>query len=298
MIRDWISRRLFSLGQRAAPGLSPAAVRALGAAAYALAKLDRTHLATYAANLRRVLGHEPSPELLRAGLASWIRMNVEVLALPSWSRDTVLDKVATVGERHLREAWASGRGVVVALPHLGNWDLAGAWACLAGYPVTTVAENLGEREFAAYTALRGRLGMEVLAHDAPDVVGALLTAVRRGRLVCLLSDRDLPLRGVPVSFAGQPVSMPAGPALIARRTGAVLIGAAGRYRPDGMVLEISPPVPARPGREGLVAMTQDLADFFTVQVRAAPADWHMLQPFFDLRPGLGGPTMPDRSLGE
>ncbi|MDO5682961.1 MAG: hypothetical protein Q4G46_09065, partial [Propionibacteriaceae bacterium] len=141
-------------------------------------------------------------------------------------------------------------------------------------------ENLGPQEFAAFSKLRGRLGMEVLAHDDPGTVGALINAVRRGRVVCLLSDRDLPGTGVPVSFAGQPVTMPAGPALVARRTGATLLSAAGHYVGDGMVLEISRPIPTQPGRDGLVAMTQQIADFFTDQVRRAPADWHLLQPFF------------------
>ncbi|WP_432557530.1 phosphatidylinositol mannoside acyltransferase [Granulicoccus sp. GXG6511] len=285
MIRDWINRQIFALGRHVAPRLGPAAVRGLGRAAYFGARLDHTHLETYRHNLRIVLGREPDETLLRAGIASWVRTYVEVLALPAWSRDEVLDRVVTVGERHFRGAMA-GPGAVVALPHLGNWDLAGAWACLSGFPVTTVAENLGPREFAAFSAIRGRLGMEVVAHDDPGALGELVGAVRRGRLVCLLSDRDLAGTGLPVRFADRIVTMPSGPALVARRTGATLLAAAGRYTDDGMVLEISAPISARPGRAGLIAMTQDIADFFLDQVRRAPADWHMLQPFFD--PGAVG----------
>lgn len=281
-VRAPVNRRLFALGRHVAPHLTPAAVRRLGDLAYAGAKVDRTHLATYRDNLARVLGHDPPDDLLRAGIASWLRTYLEVLALPAWSRDDILDRVATVGERYLAEAYA-GPGAVVALPHLANWDLAGAWACLRGYPVTTVAENLGEREFRAYTAMRARLGMEVLPHDDPTALPALIDAVRRRRVVCLLSDRDLSGRGLPVIFAGHPVRMPPGPALLARRSGSALLAAAGRYTDTGMVLHISPPIPARPGRAGLTAMTQQLADFFAAQVRSFPADWHMLQPFFEPR---------------
>ena len=281
MIRAWLNRRIFSTGQRIAPKLGPLAVRQLGNCAYLGALMDRTHLATYQANLHKVMGYRPESSVLRAGMKSWARTYVEMLALPAWSRDDVLGRVVTVGERHLRTAMA-GPGAVVALPHLGNWDLAGAWACLSGFPVTTVAENLGPKEVAAFTALRARLGMEVFAHDDPAVVGALVKAVRRGRLVCLLSDRDLARRGLPVTFAGHRVTMPSGPALVARRSGAVLLAAAARYVGDEMLVEISPPIPTRPGRDGLQAMTQDIADFFTASVSRAPADWHMLQPFFDL----------------
>ena len=64
-------------------------------------------------------------------------------------------RVVTVNESVLRTAYA-GPGAVVALPHSGNWDLAGAWACLTGMPVTTVAEQLSEAEYAAFMAFRER----------------------------------------------------------------------------------------------------------------------------------------------
>lgn len=282
--RDWVNRQLFRAGSHLAPHLSTPTVRRLGAlAAHPVALADGRHLQTYRHNLTRVLGHPPDEATVRAGVASWLRTWFEVLALPSWSTGDILDRVATTGERHLRAAYA-GPGAVVALPHLGNWDLAGAWACLSGLPVTTVAENLGAPEFAAFARIRARLGMEILRHDDPDTLAALIAAVRRGRVVSLVSDRDLAGTGLPVSFAGHPVTMPAGPALIARRTGATLLAAAGRYTPDGMLLDISGPIPTRPGRDGLVAMTQDLADFCTAAIRRAPADWHLFQPFFD-RPG-------------
>jgi len=169
---------------------------------------------------------------------------------------------------------------VVALPHSGNWDLAGAWACLTGMPVTTVAERLDDAEFAAFVSFREALGMEVLSHLDPGVIGALNTAVRRRRLVCLLADRDLAGVGVPVVWAGRSVTMPGGPALVARRTGATLLAAVCRFTETGMQIAFSDPVATRPGRDGLVAMTQDVASFFAEQIAQQPADWHMLQPFF------------------
>jgi lauroyl/myristoyl acyltransferase len=294
--RDWVNRQLFRAAGGVAPHLSTAAVRRLGAlAAVPVTLANGPHMQTYRHNLGRILGHPVDDATVRAGVASWLRTYLEVLALPNWSADDIRDRVATTGERHLRAAYA-GPGVVVALPHLGNWDLAGAWATLSGYPVTTVAENLGAAEFAAYTALRGRLGMEVLRHDDPAVLGTLIAAVRRGRVVCLVSDRDLLGSGVPVDFAGHPVTMPSGPALIARRTGATLIAAAGRYTDDGMVLDISAPIPTRPGRAGLIAMTQEVADFFVAAIRRAPADWHLFQPFFD--PSFFGQSFFDQSRAD
>lgn len=285
-LRKRVNRQLFRFAARVAPHVSTATVRRLGAlVAYPVVWANGPHVQTYGHNLSTVIGHPVDDATVRAGVTSWLRTYLEVLALPGWSANEIRARVTTTGEHHLRAAHA-GPGVVVALPHLGNWDLAGAWAGLSGFPVTTVAENLGPAEFAAFTAIRGRLGMEVLRHDDPAVLGALVDAVRRRRVVCLVSDRDMMGSGVPVLFAGHRVPIPAGPALIARRTGATLIAAASRYTDDGMVLDISAPIPTRPGRDGLIAMTQDVADFFLGAIRRAPADWHVFQPFFDDAPAM------------
>jgi KDO2-lipid IV(A) lauroyltransferase len=191
----------------------------------------------------------------------------------------MIARVTTTGEAELRAAYAE-RGIVVALPHSGNWDLAGAWACRSGLSVTTVAERLGDAEFAAFTEFRTRLGMEVLAHGDRDAVGRLVEAVRRGRVICLLADRDLDRAGVPVRFAGRPVTMPIGPALVAQRSGAALFPAVSQFTESGMTLRIGPEIDVPPGPDGLVVATQRVADVFVERIADRPEDWHLLQPFF------------------
>jgi KDO2-lipid IV(A) lauroyltransferase len=203
-----------------------------------------------------------------------------MLALPGWTPVEVRRRVRTVDEAPLRAAYASS-GVVVALPHSGNWDLAGAWACLTGMPVTTVAEQLSGLGYEAFVTFREGLGMEVLSHRDPGAIAALVSAVRRGRVVCLLADRDLAGRGLPVFFAGRPITMPAGPAVVARRADALLVPAVCRYSGEDMVIVIGEPIAPRPGREGLIAVTQEVADFFTRTLAEQPEDWHMMQPFFE-----------------
>ena len=218
-------------------------------------------------------------DLARAAVRSHLRNVYEMLALPGWPPAEVLSRIETVNEARMRAAYAS-TGAVIALPHSGNWDLAGAYAELTGMPVTTVAEELAGPEFAAFVAFRERLGMQVLSHRDPAVIGELIAAVRAGRLVCLLADRDLAGRGVPVRWAGRPITMPAGPALVARRTGAALIPIVCQFTPRGMRIVYGDPVPHRPGRDGLVAMVQEVADFFVQTIATQPEDWHMMQPFF------------------
>jgi len=88
-----------------------------------------------------------------------------------------------------------------------------------------------------------------------------------------------------VLWRGQHVTMPAGPAIVARRTGAALLPAVCQFSKHGMAIIIGDEIPTRQGRDGLVAMMQDVADFFADTIAKQPEDWHMMQPFFvDQRP--------------
>ena len=286
-LRDAGWRQTYRLGWRVAGRLPEPLVRVLvRAVAAVLARAGNAHVATLRRNLSLATGRPASERLVRAALASYLRTSWEVLALPSWTEQQTLGRVRTVDEHRLRAAFADG-GAVVALPHSGNWDLAGAWACRTGLPVSTVAEQLGEAEFAAFTTFREGLGLEVLSHRDPAALPTLAAAVRRGRLVCLVADRDLDGTGVPVRWRDQAVTLPAGPAMVARRTGATLLPAVCSYRGAQMLIRFGPPVPHRPGRDGLVAMTQQVADYFADAIAERPEDWHMLQPFFD-RPRRAG----------
>jgi lauroyl/myristoyl acyltransferase len=282
--RDAVLRGLYGLGWRGASSLPEPLVRALAVAAGRLAVLrPGVHVRRLRQNLTTATGAPVSDQLLAEAVVSYLRTFWEVLALPGWTATATVARVRTEGEQALRDAYA-GPGAVVALPHSGNWDLAGAWACRTGMPVTTVAERLGDAEYRAFVAFRESLGMEVLAHGDPGVISGLAGALRRGRLVCLVADRDLDGTGVPVVWAGRQVTMPAGPAMVARRTGAVLLPAVCAYDGPQMVIRFGRPVAHRPGRAGLVAMTQEVADFFAARIAEQPQDWHLMQPFFDAAP--------------
>ena len=286
--RAGVVRAAYRLGWRRGGQLPQPVVRTLGAlAGLVVVARNGAHVRTLRTNLSVVSGRPAGSSLVRAGIASYVRTFWEVLALPGWSPDDVVERVQLVNEPAVREAFAT-TGAVVALPHSGNWDLAGAWACLTGMPVTSVAEQLGSAEYAAFLAFREGLGMEIVSHRAPGLVDTLVEAVGRGRLVCLMADRNFTGRGVEVDFAGRRVTMPAGPAQVARRSGAALIPTVAHYggeplrRGARMRLVVGPVVPAQPGDDGLVAMVQACADFFTAMLREHPEDWHLLQPFFDL----------------
>ncbi|MCI0686051.1 MAG: phosphatidylinositol mannoside acyltransferase [Sporichthyaceae bacterium] len=251
-------------------------------------------------NLRRVVGPAMSEAELRAlsrrAMRSYCRYWCETFRLPVWSRERVIGTVRTIGEEHFRGSLASGRGTVVALPHMANWDHAGAWAVLTGAPLTTVAERLRpESLFERFLDYRRSLGMEVLPLGADNLSVVLADRLRSGRLVCLVADRDLSASGIPVDFFGEPAKCPPGPAALAVQTGAALIPADLWYEPRGLVIRFHPeiPVPAAARlREKVVGMTRDLAKIYEHGVADHPEDWHMLQRFWPADAPAG--AKPDR----
>ncbi|MFF4751411.1 phosphatidylinositol mannoside acyltransferase [Streptomyces sp. NPDC002514] len=234
-------------------------------------------------------------ELSRAGMRSYLRYWMESFRLPAWSPERISTGFDPKDIHHLTDGLASGRGVVLALPHLANWDLAGAWVTTAlRTPFTTVAERLKpETLYDRFVAYRQGLGMEVLPHSGGSAFGTLARRLRDGGLVCLVADRDLSAGGVPVTFFGESARMPAGPALLAQQTGALLLPVTLWYD-DSPVMRgrVHPPVevPETGTRtEKTSVMTQALADAYASGIADHPEDWHMLQRLWlaDLDPPKG-----------
>jgi KDO2-lipid IV(A) lauroyltransferase len=229
-------------------------------------------------------------ELSRAGMRSYLRYWMESFRLPAWSKERIEGGFVGKDLHYLTEGLAAGKGVILALPHLANWDLAGAWVTTKlGIPFTTVAERLKpETLYDRFVAYREGLGMEVLPHS-----GGTARRLRDGGLVCLVADRDLSASGVEVGFFGDTARMPAGPALLAQQTGALLLPVTLWYD-DSPVMRgrVHPPVEV-PGSgtraEKTSVMTQALADAFATGIADHPQDWHMLQRLWlaDLDPAKG-----------
>ncbi|MCS0636246.1 phosphatidylinositol mannoside acyltransferase [Streptomyces sp. LP05-1] len=222
-------------------------------------------------------------ELSRAGMRSYMRYWMESFRLPVWSEERVRAGFDPQDVYRLTEGLVAGKGVVLALPHLANWDLAGVWVTRAlGVPFTTVAERLKpETLYDRFVAYRESLGMEVLPHTGGSAFGTLARRLRAGGLVCLVADRDLSSSGVGVKFFGETARMPAGPAMLAQQTGALLLPVTLWYD-DSPVMRgrVHPAVevPETGTRaEKTAAMTQELADAFATGIADHPQDWHMLQ---------------------
>jgi phosphatidylinositol dimannoside acyltransferase len=243
------------------------------------------------ANLRRVIGPEPSGKelraLSRAAMDSYARYWFEVFRLPVMGTERIVRDMRCVdGKERLLATLASGRGAVLPLPHMGNWDHAGAWIIASGaHGFTTVAERLKPESLARrFFAFREGLGFEVLpATGGVQRFGILAQRLRAGGLVCLPADRDITGAGIEVDFFGAKARMMGGAAALAVQTGAALMPVTLWY--DGPLwyshIHEEIPVPETgTRREKVAAMTQAVARVFEAGIAAHPQDWHMLQRVF------------------
>jgi len=236
-------------------------------------------------HMRRVLGPDaPEAEVNRhasRAMGAYARYWVDTFRVPSLTVDDLERGLSFSGREHIEAGLAAGRGVILALPHLGGWELAGAYVARMGDPITVVVEALEPPEaFRWFAGLRGAMGMTVVPADA-SAGTAVARALKANEAVCLLSDRDLSGSGVPVDFFGERTTLPGGPATLALRTGAPLVPIAVYASRKGHEAVLRPPLDTTRRatlRLDVARVTQALAHELEILIRRAPDQWHILQP--------------------
>lgn len=233
-------------------------------------------------NLQRVCPEKDSAamdELMAEAVSSYMRYWCDTFRSPDWSKERIFSSVTVTREELLTGPMRDGRGVVVTLPHSGNWDHAGSYFCAMGFPLVTVAEKLKpEALFNKFLEYRQNMGMEVLSTDSKSM-GTLMQRAREGALIALVADRDLSRSGVDVNFFGYPARMPAGGGLLAIRTAIPLVTAHVSYTKSGIHIEFNSVAIPSDGTESerVSVVVQRCADQFATGIAKKPADWHMLQ---------------------
>jgi KDO2-lipid IV(A) lauroyltransferase len=207
----------------------------------------------------------------------------DTFRISDWNSEKILKSAKCINEHFLFEPVASKRGVIVAVPHAGNWDHAGAYFSLRGLKVISVAEHLKpDRLFKRFLEHRESIGIRILDLDA-GVMGELRSFLNQGELVALVADRDLSRSGIDVNFFGARARMPAGPAVLALETEADLVTVFVSYSQDGILIDCAPPIKVDKSaeRKGEIArVTQVMANRFEDAIRANPTSWHMQQRIF------------------
>jgi lauroyl/myristoyl acyltransferase len=293
----------YAAGWRAVRALPLAAARMLfDAGADRAVRGHGPAIQRLAGNLRRIVGDDMAQDdfdaLLRRAVRSYARYWMEAFRLPSQSREQLLAGFQLGRSDEFAAHLAAGQGMVLALPHSGNWDAAGAWVAANGWPIVTVAERLKpEALFERFLAFRQGLGMEILpltgGQRAP--LDVLAERLLQGYAVPLLADRDLSARGVEVRFFGGRTRMPAGPALLALRAGAPLYTVDMWFTDDGPRGMMRGPIAMPSPDEGALdvrvrLVTQRVADSLAEGIARHPEDWHMLQRLWLTEKATDGPA--------
>lgn len=244
-----------------------------------------------AKNLARITGKNADSDevqrLVKEAFRSYARYWLETFSLVREDRDFFLDRFRSPTQANLFDIAKRGKGAIVVVGHLGNWDAAGAWVGANGFSLVTVAEVLRPRRmFDFFVAHRARLGMTIYPAEK-GVTARLAQAVEDGAIVAILGDRDLKGTGPEVTFFGEAANFPRGAAQIALQTGVPPVVAAvfGVTHPDGTrgwLAEITEPIelPEEGGEEAVAKLTQSLATELEKAIAKRPEEWHVFQPFW------------------
>ena len=236
-------------------------------------------------HMGRVLGRADARVVERAAqevFSAYGRYWAETLWFRPRRAAVVRSRVTLTGLEHVRAAQETGRPIVVALPHVGNWELAGTLAEDAGIRITAVAEALANRRLARwFTGMRAQLGIKVVLAEGMSTMRALRNDMTEGRVIALVADRNIGGRGVEVEFFGEKTTLPAGPAALAIRNDAVLLPVVSYFKRGAghrvvVLAPIEDPGPEEQDRMG--GITQHLAHRYEDMIREAPAQWHLVQP--------------------
>jgi phosphatidylinositol dimannoside acyltransferase len=245
-------------------------------------RINPAKAALVRSNLRRVMETEPTDADVRATYSSYVRYWLQAFRLPIVPRDYLDHIVGSEGFEHIEAARAAGKGIIFALPHVGNWDVVGSWLTTRGIPLLVVAEHLHPQELHQwFEDFRSSVGMRV-AVNGPGVATTLSRALHDNDAIALLCDRDVDGSGGRYEFFGEETQLPKGPALLALRTGATLLPVACYETPAGFVAWVDQPVPVERTdarlSDDVDRVTNDLTRRIEALIRREPTQWHLFQP--------------------
>jgi len=219
-------------------------------------------------------------KLTKDGMRSYLRYWFDTFRLNKWSKSRIIETTFVIRENLLRDPVETKKGCIIALPHAGNWDHAAAYFCSTGIPLTAVVEKLKpETIFKKFLAYRQSIGIEAISHKE-KTIPILMDRLNEGKLIALVADRDMSRNGIEVNFLGGIAKMPAGPAILAIKSGSPLVTAYIRYLDNGIEITFDETIKlpiAGNEEEQVRTVTQSMADNFAKRIKDSPVDWHMLQ---------------------
>lgn len=230
-------------------------------------------------NFGHVLGLPPEhPRVRRLALRAYkeyARYIVELMRLPSRPTEELRTAVEGDGIERLATAWRdSGQAMIVVAAHVGNNEAVAAALAGAGYPANVIADDSSFPElFELLRRQREGWGVRVIPwRNMRD----LFRVLRAHEILALLVDWGYRSDGVPVRLFGAWTTLPAGPATLAARTGAIIAPLAIRRTPSGTFRVEGYEAFTVPSSDpaDIQHATQRIADFLEEAVSAAPDQWY------------------------
>jgi KDO2-lipid IV(A) lauroyltransferase len=258
-----------------------------GRAWYRLAPTRRELVAETLARIAAATGRPTSRRAVRRmveqAFIGHARYWLELLRAPHYP-DAEISRIVHVEDWERWEPVLQS-GVVVAVPHLGNFEPYGHFVTAAGLRGVAPVEETEPHELFEFLQARrasGSRAVEII--PLRRAFRPMLAALRRNDFVALVADRDLAGDGVPVTMFGHPTTIPGGPATLALRTGKPLVMArVRRDAPERFSVRLELVEAPRTGHaeEDVAALTTALAASFERAIGEAPEQWWAaFQPFW------------------
>lgn len=233
-------------------------------------------------NYRRVTNSPPSNAQVRQAFGSYAEYYVDAAKLPHLSPKQILDKFECEGRENIEKAQAKGNGVIMALPHMGSWEWAGAWLHLVTQnTVTSVVEAFDSKPLLDFMIEhRKKFGIHVIP-TGRETGKHLIKALKENRIICLLADRYIEGAGMEIEFFGEKTMMPVGPATLSLRTGAPILPSCIYRKSKTHKAIICPGIDTtRKGtlKEDIEEVTIKYVKVLEELIQIAPKDWHLMTP--------------------
>jgi KDO2-lipid IV(A) lauroyltransferase len=281
MVGQPLTLSLLGLAARALPPSADAAIATLaGACTRALAPQRFAAAQENAAALFPAVSARRHARLGERACAGYAQFLIEYLRAQA-SPSSLVARTDFAPSEPLVRALARGRGAVMCGAHIGNWE-AGALALLRlGRPLHVVARP----QFATAWRSTARAAKEnegITVSTPDDSPRTLLRHLRAGGIVAVLVDGDGFARGAAARIAGRTVRLPAGPATLAARTGAVLAVGFGeriapfRFRVALQALAGTAEAPC----SDVPRLHAALAAWLERVLLDHPGDWCIFRPYF------------------
>ncbi len=250
--------------------------------AWVLFHLIRFRRAETYRRIREVLGSEIPEARIREiawiSLRNMILNTVEMMRAPAIDREWIEEHIPGFAAQvqELQPIIEKYGGAVIAVPHTGNWDLAG-WACHQyGIRMFSIAAKQKNPLVNRWINRQRESGMTILERGG-GTLKQIIRLLRQGSVLAILPDVRVYTPDLELDFLGGKANLGRGMAQFAITAGVPIIPAAfsriGCCTHTSRRFEIILPDPALSKAENIVQMTAKVIALVDQLIREAPEQW-------------------------